>query len=50
MEGKEMMNIVGFLLQILCCYVTLVCSGLVIANCQKNHVYRVRLFIVVTRP
>lgn len=46
-----MMNIVGFLLQILFCYVTLACSDLVIAYSEKkNHVYRVRLFIVVTRP
>jgi len=46
-----MMNIVGFLLQILFCYVTLVCSDLVIAYSEKkNHVYRVRLFIVVTLP
>ena len=44
------LNIVGFLLQILFCYVTLVCSDLVIAYSEKNHVYRVRLFIVVTLP
>jgi len=43
-----MMNIVGFPLQILFCYVTLVCSDLVVAYSEKkNHVYRVRLFIVV---